>query len=195
MATGNVNVTTPLSLAIEHTRRLLFQPFDLSRWFVIGFGAWLATLGEGGFNFNFNLPGRQQQHGDLRKVFEHAREYVMANLVWIIPVVVIVILLLMAIGVAVMIVASVTLLPALLSMVGARIDNTSWAAVVSLTLAVVGAMAAIFAHSLPLALAGIALAVLVQAARPFVPALRAPLPHRAQNNHQHTVWWKWSRVV
>ena len=101
----------------------------------------------------------------------------------------------MAIGVAVMIVASVTLLPALLSMVGARIDNTSWAAVVSLTLAVVGAMAAIFAHSLPLALAGIALAVLVQAARPFVPALRAPLPHRAQNNHQHTVWWKWSRVV
>ncbi|MFM8553786.1 MAG: MMPL family transporter [Acidimicrobiales bacterium] len=101
----------------------------------------------------------------------------------------------MAIGVAVMIVAAVTLLPALLSMIGTRIDNTSWAAVISLTVAVTGAMVAIFVHSLPVALAGVVVAVALQVARPFVPALRAPLTHREQNNHQHTVWWKWSRVV
>jgi RND superfamily putative drug exporter len=29
----------------------------------------------------------------------------------------------------------------------------------------------------------------------FVAGLKKPLPHRAQNNHQHTIWWRWSRVV
>jgi RND superfamily putative drug exporter len=28
-----------------------------------------------------------------------------------------------------------------------------------------------------------------------VPALRKPIPHRAQNDHQSTIWWRWSRVV
>jgi RND superfamily putative drug exporter len=101
----------------------------------------------------------------------------------------------MAIGVAVMIVASVTLLPALLSMIGTRIDNTSWAAVLSLTVAVLGAMIAIFLHSVAFLLAGVGVALVVQVLRPFVPVLRNPLPHRAQNNHQHTVWWRWSRVI
>ena len=101
----------------------------------------------------------------------------------------------MAIGVAVMMIASVTLLPALLAMVGTRIDNTSRAAVISLTIAVVAAMIAIFIHSVELAVAGVIAAILVQILRIFVAPLRAPLPHRAQNNHQHSVWWRWSRVV
>ncbi len=101
----------------------------------------------------------------------------------------------MAIGVAVMMIASVTLLPALLAMVGTRIDNTSRAAVISLAIAVVAAMIAIFIHSIELAVAGVIVAIVVQVLRIFVAPLRAPLPHRAQNNHQHSVWWRWSRVV
>lgn len=101
----------------------------------------------------------------------------------------------MAIGVAVMMIASVTLLPALLAMVGTRIDNTSRAAVISLAIAVVAAMIAIFIHSAELAVAGVIVAIVVQVLRIFVAPLRAPLPHRAQNNHQHSVWWRWSRVV
>lgn len=101
----------------------------------------------------------------------------------------------MAIGVAVMMIASVTLLPALLAMVGTRIDNTSRAAVISLAIAVVAAMIAIFIHSVELAVAGVIVAIVVQVLRIFVAPLRAPLPHRAQNNHQHSVWWRWSRVV
>lgn len=101
----------------------------------------------------------------------------------------------MAIGVAVMMVAAVTLLPALLAMVGTRIDNTSYAAVVSLAVAVVGGMFAILTHTIEVALAGVIVAVVVQILRFFVPALRRPLPHRAQNNHQHSVWWRWSRVI
>jgi RND superfamily putative drug exporter len=101
----------------------------------------------------------------------------------------------MAIGVAVMIVASVTLLPALLAMVGSRIDTTSRAAVVSLTAFVAAGFVAVFAKSIAIFLIGIALAVLGQLARLVVPTLRTAIPHRAQNDHQNTIWWRWSRVV
>ena len=101
----------------------------------------------------------------------------------------------MAIGVAVMIIASVTLLPALLSMVGSRIDTTSRAAVVSLTAIVASGFVAVFAKSLAIFLIGLALAVLGQLARFVVPSLRTAIPHRAQNDHQNTIWWRWSRVV
>lgn len=32
---------------------ILFSPFDLGKWFVLGFSAWLAVLGEGGGSFSF----------------------------------------------------------------------------------------------------------------------------------------------
>lgn len=34
--------------SIEHTKSILFAPFDLNRWLAIGFCAWLASFGEGG---------------------------------------------------------------------------------------------------------------------------------------------------
>ena len=101
----------------------------------------------------------------------------------------------MAIAVAVMIVAAISLLPALLAMVGERIDVTSRAAVVSLTAIVVSGFVAVFAKNLPIFLAGLAIGVVGQLSRFVVPALRKPIPHRAQNDHQSTIWWRWSRVV
>jgi RND superfamily putative drug exporter len=101
----------------------------------------------------------------------------------------------MAIGVAVMISASVTLLPALLAMVGSRIDTTSRAAVLSLTAIVATGFVAVFAKSIAIFLIGLALAVVGQLARLVVPSLRTAIPHRAQNDHQNTIWWRWSRVV
>jgi len=80
-----ISVITPIDQAFERVKQVLFRPFDLGRWFVIGFCAWLALLGEGGFNFNFNLGGRNQGNVDLQTGLEHAREYVAANLVWIVP--------------------------------------------------------------------------------------------------------------
>jgi hypothetical protein len=43
-----VSVIDPIGPAIEHVRLMLFKPFDLSKWFIIGFCAWLAQLGQGG---------------------------------------------------------------------------------------------------------------------------------------------------
>jgi putative drug exporter of the RND superfamily len=101
----------------------------------------------------------------------------------------------MAIGVAIMMIASVTLLPALLSMAGHRVDDTTRAAIVSLIAFVTSGFIAVFAHSLAILGAGIVIALALQGLRFFIPWLRKPLPHRAQNDHQTTVWWRWSRVV
>ena len=40
-----VSVIEPIGPAIEKVKTILFNPFDLSKWFIIGFCAWLAQLG------------------------------------------------------------------------------------------------------------------------------------------------------
>ena len=87
---ADISVTAPISQALDRVKRVLFRPFDLGRWFVIGFGAWLAHLGEqgwiGGGNFGGGSHGGGSGGGSLQREFEHAKDYVMSNLWWIIPV-------------------------------------------------------------------------------------------------------------
>src|SRR4029453_6526699 len=43
-------------------KRMLFQPFDLKKWLVIGFAAWLANLGAGGGGGGtFNYPDNERE--------------------------------------------------------------------------------------------------------------------------------------
>jgi len=74
-----VSVIDPIGPAIEHVRLMLFRPFDLSKWLIIGFCAWLAYLGQGGGgpSFNYNFGGHQTDASQIR-------EALMANLPWII---------------------------------------------------------------------------------------------------------------
>jgi len=44
----HVSVIDPIGTAIERVKLILFNPFEIEKWFVIGFCAWLAFLGEGG---------------------------------------------------------------------------------------------------------------------------------------------------
>lgn len=41
----HVSVVDPIGPSITWVKQVLFRPFDMERWFVIGFCAWLATLG------------------------------------------------------------------------------------------------------------------------------------------------------
>jgi len=80
-----VSVTRPFSQAIDRVKLMLFRPFDLGKWFVIGFCAWLAQLGEQGFNGSFNFGSGRGQGGSVHHEFERAKEFVMNNLYWIVP--------------------------------------------------------------------------------------------------------------
>ncbi len=94
---NQISVIDPISPAIEWVKTILFRPFDLGKWFVIGFCAWLAYLGEGGGpNFNFNF-GRQQ-HGAPGEAFHNAKEVIIENLFWIIPVAITVFVIFIIIG-------------------------------------------------------------------------------------------------
>ena len=73
-----VSVIDPVEPAIQKTKDILFNPFDLGRWFVIGFCAWLANLGQGGFNFNGRLPFGKHQSGD--ELFARVHDFIMNNL-------------------------------------------------------------------------------------------------------------------
>src|SRR5882762_9744678 len=97
-ASANVSVTLPVGSAIDRVKRLLFQPFDLGKWFVIGFCAWLAHLGEGGVGGNYNIGSGHDRGGSIHHQFEHARNYVMSNLHWIVPLVAAVVILCLVVG-------------------------------------------------------------------------------------------------
>jgi hypothetical protein len=99
-------VAEPVSPALERVKLMLFQPFDLGKWFVIGFCAWLAYLGEGGGggggggNFGNNFGNHSHETGaDFRHGLEQAWGYVLNHLYWIIPVAALVILLCLALGI------------------------------------------------------------------------------------------------
>lgn len=66
---GQISVLEPVGAAIEKTKEILFRPFDLGKWFTLGFCAWLATLGESGGFGNFNFPNRS--HGGSSTNFQH----------------------------------------------------------------------------------------------------------------------------
>lgn len=89
----DISVTAPFGQALERVKTVLFQPFNIGKWFVIGFCAWLAYLGQGGFHGGGNYGGGHG-HGpkNLHAEFDHARDYVVNNLAWIVPVAVFVVL-------------------------------------------------------------------------------------------------------
>lgn len=99
------------------------------------------------------------------------------------------------IGVLIMMIASITLLPSLLAMVKHRIDVTTRAALVALSLFVVVTFFAVVSHSLPLFLAAIVSAVVVTLASFLIKPLRKPIPQRTRKPKQETFWYRWSRLV
>ncbi len=56
-----IEIIAPLSQSMELMKRILFRPFNLEKWLVIGFAAFLAHLGGGG-RFNFNFPSSWKNH-------------------------------------------------------------------------------------------------------------------------------------
>jgi putative drug exporter of the RND superfamily len=104
-----------------------------------------------------------------------------------------------ATGVLVMMIAAITLLPALLGFVGHRINTTSRAAAISVTLFVLLALTGIFtgiAVGAALLIAiGLAVVVMLVSRLSFGAVLRVPLPHRHEKPREEQFWYKWSRNI
>ncbi|PYK45506.1 MAG: hypothetical protein DME53_05165 [Verrucomicrobia bacterium] len=61
-----IQIFKPFGEAFELMKKILFQPFDLKKWFIIGLAAWLANLGGGGGGFNY----RYDRGEDFQKLNE-----------------------------------------------------------------------------------------------------------------------------
>jgi RND superfamily putative drug exporter len=99
------------------------------------------------------------------------------------------------VGVLVMMIASITLLPSLLAMVKHRIGVTTWSALISLVVFIIGALIAVITETPVIALIGV-IAVLVVTAISFaIKPLRGHIPHRTPKAKDLTFWYRWSRFI
>lgn len=80
-----LSVVDPVSSAIEQARRVCFRPFDIGKWFTIGFCAFLAGFVEGGasmpsFNFGYRSqvgqPGGKTFAEELRQALDWIQTHI-----------------------------------------------------------------------------------------------------------------------
>ena len=91
-APRKIEILAPFSEAVELTKRILFQPFDLAKWMTIGFAAFLAGLADGTrFNPAFNLPdlsGRtESQNVELEAVRSQIDAWMVGGIIAVVVVV------------------------------------------------------------------------------------------------------------
>jgi hypothetical protein len=103
MYPAQISVTAPVTDAIERAKLMLFRPFDISKWFIIGFCAWLAGLGGSGGSSggNFRTGGGGGPPGNApsaREIMDQAMRFLTQNLSWIVPLAVSLLLLALVVG-------------------------------------------------------------------------------------------------
>lgn len=90
----------PATRAWQRMVAILFRPFDLGKWFVLGFTAWLATLSDGGGGGGGSIGNEKNSPGetasDLWESLEPGLAYIRENLSWILPLALLLLVLLIA---------------------------------------------------------------------------------------------------
>jgi RND superfamily putative drug exporter len=94
-----------------------------------------------------------------------------------------------------MIAGSLTLLPALLSLIGRRIENTTWAALGAVGFVIVGAIVAVTTSTGVAFALGVGLAAVLIGISFAIEPLRRHVPHRAEAPREQRFWYRWSRVI
>ena len=68
-----IEIFKPFAEAFELMKKILFQPFDLKKWLVIGFAAFLASL-SGGLSSSFNPLSRWSTREDNKAIAQSFQE-------------------------------------------------------------------------------------------------------------------------
>lgn len=85
----SISIIAPLDRAFGRTGTVLFQPFDPGKWCVIGFTAFLATLGRSGIGGNVFQWRQQHVTSDqMRQVVDRAVTFVETHLLLVAAIVV-----------------------------------------------------------------------------------------------------------
>jgi hypothetical protein len=96
-----ISFVDPLSRSWERMRQILFDPFSLAKWLVLGFSAWLAGLASGGSNsMIWDNSDDDFDHGHKFSGFDEAMESIVDNLVWM-PLIMLGVLVLLALVLAI----------------------------------------------------------------------------------------------
>jgi hypothetical protein len=69
-----IEIFKPFGEAFELMKKVLFQPFNLTKWLVIGFAAFLASI-SGGFHSSFNPFSRWSGREDRKAIAESLRDF------------------------------------------------------------------------------------------------------------------------
>ena len=104
-----------------------------------------------------------------------------------------------AVSVLIMMLAAISLLPALIGFAGKRVEETSRAAAIAVAVFVIMGMAGVFT-GIPLGAAllgafALAVVVMVVSFLPFGKGLRKHLPHHHSKPREQQYWYRWSRFI
>jgi RND superfamily putative drug exporter len=101
-----------------------------------------------------------------------------------------------ALAVLTMMVAAITLLPALIGFVRERIDVTTYRGVIGLLAPTAGVLLSVLFGSPVFALVGfLAMIVVIVASFTFAKGLAHQIPHRRLRSREETWWYRWSRFI
>jgi hypothetical protein len=84
---ANIEIFAPFGAAFELMQKILFRPFDLKKWCLIGFAAFLSHLAGGGANFNYNSK-LGNWHSSMHTATRGATDSFNNMSVWVVPFVV-----------------------------------------------------------------------------------------------------------
>ncbi len=70
-----ISVVDPIDPAIKVVKHVLFQPFDIGKWFVVGLAAWVATLGQRGGSYGGNWGSGSNGQQGLETFAQWFREH------------------------------------------------------------------------------------------------------------------------
>ena len=101
-----------------------------------------------------------------------------------------------SLAVLTMMIASVTLLPAMLGFVRERIDVTTWRGVIGLLAPTLAILLAVLFGAPALAMVGFLITIVVIIASvTFAKTLKHQIPRRREKPRERTFWYRWSRMI